>query len=352
MNAVIACGGTGGHLFPGLAVAEVLQARGHEVLLFISEKEVDTLAVEGRTEFRYEKLPTVALPSPFSPAILAFVRRFNDSLSLCRAIFRKFQPHVVLGMGGFTSTAPVLAGRMRGVATFIHESNAIPGKANRHTARFVRAVLLGFKECAEFFPKAHTEFTGTPIRSSLRRIDRNEALEKFGLVPGIPTLLVMGGSQGASGINQALIKAMPSLQGLSLQVIHLSGSRDARLLEDNYRRENIPARVVAFQHQMEEVYSAADLVIARAGASSLAEFSSLRPARPPRALSLCGGRSPDAQCRDFREGKSRCDGERIGFVRRSSCDKDSRPFERSRRASHHVGQRCGARPQKRGRFDR
>ena len=167
MNAVIACGGTGGHLFPGLAVAEVLQARGHEVLLFISEKEVDTLAVEGRTEFRFEKLPTVALPSPFSPAILAFVRRFNESLSLCRAIFRKFQPQVVLGMGGFTSTAPILAGRMRGVPTFIHESNAIPGKANRHTARFVRAVLLGFKECADCFPKAHTEFTGTPIRSSL-----------------------------------------------------------------------------------------------------------------------------------------------------------------------------------------
>ncbi|MGB8341109.1 MAG: undecaprenyldiphospho-muramoylpentapeptide beta-N-acetylglucosaminyltransferase [Chthoniobacterales bacterium] len=273
MNAVIACGGTGGHLFPGLAVAEVLRARGHEVMLFISEKEVDTLAVEGRTEFRYEKLPTVALPSPFSPAILAFVRRFNESLSLCRAIFRKFQPHVVLGMGGFTSTAPILAGRMRGVATFIHESNAVPGRANRHTARFVRAVLLGFKECAEFFPKAHTEFTGTPIRSSLRRIDRTEALEKFGLQPEIPTLLVMGGSQGASGINQALIKAMPSLQGLSLQVIHLSGSRDARLLEDNYRRENIPARVVAFHHQMEEIYSAADLVIARAGASSLAEFT-------------------------------------------------------------------------------
>ncbi len=212
MNTVIACGGTGGHLFPGLAVAEVLRARGHEVLLFISEKEIDTLAVEGRKEFRFEKLPTVALPSPFSPAILAFVRRFNESLSLCRAIFRKFNPHVVLGMGGFTSTAPVLAGRMRGIPTFIHESNAFPGKANRHTARFVRAVLLGFKECAAFFPKAQTEFTGTPIRSSLQRIDRAEALEKLGLRPEIPTLLVMGGSQGASGINQALIKALPALQ--------------------------------------------------------------------------------------------------------------------------------------------
>jgi len=273
MNTVIACGGTGGHLFPGLAVAEALRARGHEVLLFISEKEVDALAVEGRTEFRYEKLPTVALPSPFSPAILAFVRRFNESLSLCRAIFRKFQPQVVLGMGGFTSTAPVVAARFRGVASFIHESNAVPGKANRYTARFVRAVLLGFKECAAFFPKAQTEVTGTPIRPSLRPIDRGEALEKLGLQPGVPTLLVMGGSQGASGINQALIKAMPALQGIPLQVIHLTGARDARLLEDNYRRENIPAHVAGFHHRMEEVYSAADLAIARAGASSLAELS-------------------------------------------------------------------------------
>ncbi len=273
MNAVIACGGTGGHLFPGLAVAEVLRERGHEVLLFISEKEIDTLAAEGRTEFRFEKLPTVALPSPFSPAILAFVRRFNDSLSLCRGIFRKFNPHVVLGMGGFTSTAPVIAGRMRGIPTFIHESNAFPGKANRHTARFVRAVLLGFEECAAYFPKARTEFTGTPIRSTLRRLDHNEALAKLGLEPGVPTLLVMGGSQGASGINQALIKAMPSLQGILLQVIHLAGSRDARLLEDNYRRENIPAFVAAFHHQMEEVYSAADFAIARSGAASLAELA-------------------------------------------------------------------------------
>ncbi len=273
MNTVIACGGTGGHLFPGLAVAEALRARGHEVLLFISEKEVDTLAVEGRSEFRFEKLPTIALPSPFSPAILAFVRRFHESLSLCRAIFRKFQPQVVLGMGGFTSTAPVLAGRFRGVATFLHESNAVPGKANRYTARFVRAVLLGFKECAVFFPRTKTEVTGTPVRAGLQPIDRSIALEKLGLEPGLPTLLVMGGSQGARGINQAMIRAMPLLRETALQVIHLAGARDAQLLEDNYRRENIPAHVAAFHHHMEEVYSAADLAVARSGASSLAELA-------------------------------------------------------------------------------
>ncbi len=273
MNAVIACGGTGGHLFPGIAVAEVLRDRGHEVMLLVSEKEIDALALSCRTNFRFEKLPTVGLPSPFSPAILGFIRRFYESFSLCRSIYRKFKPQVVLGMGGFTSTAPVLAGRMRGVSTFIHESNAIPGKANRLTARMVRAVMLGFKECAPFFPKARTEVTGTPIRTELKPLDREVARQRLGLRADLPTLLVMGGSQGASGINQAVIKSLPFLHGVPLQVIHLSGARDERLVADNYGREKIPAYISAFHHRMEEVYSAADLLVARAGAASLAEFA-------------------------------------------------------------------------------
>ena len=273
MNTVIACGGTGGHLFPGIAVAEVLRDRGHEVMLLVSEKDIDALALSTHRSFRFEKLPTIGLPSPFSPTILGFIRRFYESLSLCRSIYRKFKPQVVLGMGGFTSTAPVLAGKMRGISTFIHESNAVPGKANRLTARIVRAVMLGFKECAPFFPKAHTEVTGTPIRTELKPLDRQISRQKLGLREGLTTLLVMGGSQGASGINQAMIKALPSFQGTPLQVIHLSGARDERLVADNYRRENISAYVAAFHHRMEEVYSAANLVVARAGAASLAEFS-------------------------------------------------------------------------------
>jgi UDP-N-acetylglucosamine--N-acetylmuramyl-(pentapeptide) pyrophosphoryl-undecaprenol N-acetylglucosamine transferase len=273
MNAVIACGGTGGHLFPGVAVAEAFRARGHEVLLFVSEKEIDQLALSGREQFRYEKLPTIGLPSLYSPAVLGFVRRFSQSLSLCRAIYRKFQPHVVLGMGGFTSTAPVVAGRMRGVATFIHESNAIPGKANRMTARFVRAVLLGFKECAPFFPKVRTEVTGTPIRTDLIRMDRTTARQKLGLASDLTTILIMGGSQGASGINQAVIKSLPFLNKSSVQMIHLTGKREEQLMADNYQRENLRAYVAAFHHRMEEVYSATDFVIARSGAASLSEFA-------------------------------------------------------------------------------
>ncbi len=273
MNAVIACGGTGGHLFPGLAVAEVLRARGHEVMLFISEKEIDTLAVSNRSEFRFEKLPTVGLPSPFSPAIFRFTQRFHESFSLCRRLYRSFNPQIVLGMGGFTSTAPILAGRMRKIPTLIHESNAIPGKANRLTARMVRAVLLGFKECAQFFPRTHTEITGTPIRADLKRIEPGVARKKLGLRADLRTVLVMGGSQGAAGINQSIIKSLPALQGEPLQVIHLTGARDERLAADNYQREKIPAFVAAFHHAMEEVYSAADVAVARSGAASLSELA-------------------------------------------------------------------------------
>jgi UDP-N-acetylglucosamine--N-acetylmuramyl-(pentapeptide) pyrophosphoryl-undecaprenol N-acetylglucosamine transferase len=273
MNAVIACGGTGGHLFPGLAVAETLRDRGHQVMLFVSEKEIDALALSQRNHFQFEKLPTIGLPSLYSPAILGFVRRFTQSLALCRSSYRKFKPQAVLGMGGFTSTAPILAGRLRGISTFIHESNAIPGKANRITARLVRAVLLGFKECAPFFPKVRTEFTGTPIRSELEPMERNLARQKLGLREDLDTLLVMGGSQGASGINQAMIKSLPLLKDIPLQIIHLSGARDERLVADNYQRENIAASVFAFHHRMQEVYSAADLAVARSGAASLAELA-------------------------------------------------------------------------------
>ena len=177
-------------------------------------------------------------------------------------------------MGGFTSTAPILAGRMRGISTLIHESNAVPGKANRLAARMVRAVLLGFKECAAFFPKVRTELTGTPIRNELKRLDRQSARQKLGLRGDVATMLVMGGSQGASGINQAIIKSLPLLRDSALQVIHLSGTRDQRQVAENYRRERVPAYVAAFHHHMEEVYSAADFAVARAGAASLAEVAS------------------------------------------------------------------------------
>ncbi|MEA3186626.1 MAG: UDP-N-acetylglucosamine--N-acetylmuramyl-(pentapeptide) pyrophosphoryl-undecaprenol [Chthoniobacter sp.] len=274
MRVAIAGGGTGGHLFPALAVAEALVERGHEPLIFISEKEIDALATRDRTEFRFERLPGIGMPKLFSPAVFGFVKRFRDGVEAVRAIYKRFEPDAVLGMGGFTSTAPILAGRRRKVPTFLHESNAIPGKANKLNARMTSAVLLGFGDCAKFFPRSRCEVTGTPIRKSLtQRVSREEALSAFDLVPGRKTLLVMGGSQGAHGINEALVKALPSLADLPLQIIHLTGAEDEQLVMANYRRGGVSAHVAAFCHQMEKAYAAADLAISRSGAASLAELS-------------------------------------------------------------------------------
>ena len=274
MKLVIAAGGTGGHLFPGLAVGEVFLARGHEVMLLISEKEIDSLATQGRTEFRIERVRGVGMQSKSPGALVKFALQFRAGLNQVKALYHDYQPNAVLGMGGFTSTAPILAGRSRKIPTFVHESNAIPGKANRLNGRLVTRVLLGFKECARFFPEGKSEVTGTPIRASLNIcLEKEKALAAFGLAPGRVTLLVMGGSQGAHGINQALIKALPDFTGRRIQIIHLAGKQDEAALRESYAAAGIPAFVAAFHHRMEEAYSAADFAIVRSGAASLTELS-------------------------------------------------------------------------------
>jgi UDP-N-acetylglucosamine--N-acetylmuramyl-(pentapeptide) pyrophosphoryl-undecaprenol N-acetylglucosamine transferase len=274
MNVAIACGGTGGHLFPGIAVAEALISRGHDILLLISEKQIDATAVRDRKEFKVEKIPAVGLPKLLSTQVVPFAARFLKGLNACRKIYRSFGPRAVLGMGGFTSTAPILAGRMAGLPAFIHESNAIPGKANLLNAKLSDKVLIGFAECRRYFPRSALEVTGTPIRSSLLApVDRKDALRVLGLDGNLKTVLVMGGSQGAHGINEAVIAALPRFQGCQVQFIHLTGKEDEYNVSRCYRSVGIRAFISAFYHRMEEVYCVADVAIARSGAATLTELS-------------------------------------------------------------------------------
>lgn len=268
----IACGGTGGHLFPGLAVAEQLRQRGHELLIIISEKEIDTIAMRDRTEFRSAKLPSLGYPGLSLQLIPFGLKLFSGYLS-CRKLFRQFKPDAVLGMGGFTSTVPLFCARQRKVPRFIHESNAIAGKANRLNARFASAVLLGFEACQKSFSGHQTIVCGTPVREALlTKPARTEAAQTFGLDPADgPIVLVMGGSQGAQGINLALADAAPNLKESGLQVIHLAGSADVQALKQAYAAAGIPAHVADFCNRMEMAYGAADVVISRSGASSLTE---------------------------------------------------------------------------------
>ncbi len=271
---VIACGGTGGHLFPGIAVAEAWTRHGGEVLLLISEKQIDALATEGYDHLRFEKMPSIAMPGLFSVKMPAFLLAFIRSLGACRRLLKDFKADAVLGMGGFTSAAPLAAGKLAGLPTFIHESNSIPGKANRLNAIFSEAVLVGFSSCGPLFGKGKpVEVVGTPLRPSLvARPTREESLARFGLDPGKKTVMVMGGSQGARRVNELVAASLPRFAAAGIQILHISGPGDYELVKPAYEACPFAGTLRDFCGEIQYAYGAADLAICRSGASTLTEL--------------------------------------------------------------------------------
>jgi UDP-N-acetylglucosamine--N-acetylmuramyl-(pentapeptide) pyrophosphoryl-undecaprenol N-acetylglucosamine transferase len=269
LKVIIACGGTGGHLFPGIAVAQELRSRGHEVLLLISEKAVDAQASKKYEDLRFETVRAIAKPRTLSLRIIPFLWRLRQTIGACRDILRREEADVVLGMGGFTSFPPVSAGAALGLRTYVHDSNAIPGRANRMTARRCTAVLVGMEEAGEHFPESRVIRTGTPVRDELRSFpSHEEACEKLSLDPTKKTLLVMGGSQGARHLNEVVVRGT---EGSGWQVVHLTGQSDFERVREEVG-ERFGYRVMAFCEEMAVAYAAADFCVATSGASSLTEL--------------------------------------------------------------------------------
>ncbi len=275
IHVLIACGGTGGHLFPGIAVGEVLAKRGHEVTLLISEKKIDSLAASGHKELRFEKMPFLAMPKPWSPKMVGFLKGLWQGTKRCRQIIREGEVSVVLGMGGFTSFAPLFAGKKEKCRTLIHESNAIPGKANKLNARYSDIVLCGLEACKSLFPKhPDVRVVGTPIRSTMREKNTDDPHAFFKLDKDKRTLLIMGGSQGARGINRVVGMALEQFEAMGIQVLHIAGTTDYEEVRDVYAKHPLlKQHVAAFCHRMDLAYRVADLAIARSGASSMTELA-------------------------------------------------------------------------------
>jgi UDP-N-acetylglucosamine--N-acetylmuramyl-(pentapeptide) pyrophosphoryl-undecaprenol N-acetylglucosamine transferase len=283
----IACGGTGGHLFPGLAVAEQLKKRGCAVALLISPKEVDQQAVKAARGMEIFTLPAVALQNW---NYFSFALSFWKSFCAARKIFKARPPHAVLAMGGFTSAPPILAVRKLGAVTFLHESNTIPGRASRFLARFVDEAFVGFSEAAARLCSKRVSVTGTPVRPQFRWSEatdepaREDARHSniaecriaLGLEPNRPTILVMGGSQGASGINEMILSALPLLADRNWQWLHLTGANDFEKVKAAYAALGLKAVVKPFLTEMDLVLGAATVSVSRSGASSLAEIAAMR----------------------------------------------------------------------------
>ncbi len=271
----IACGGTGGHLFPGLAVAEELKLHGCAVTLLISPKEVDQQAVKAASGLKTATLPAVGLSRG---SRLAFARGFWESFRAARILFKDERPDAILAMGGFTSAPPVLAGKFLGAAVFLHESNTIPGRANRWLSWVVHQAFVGFGEAAPRLHARSAKITGTPVRTQFKPADAAACRSELGLDPRRPVLLVTGGSQGATGLNDLVIGVLPLLGRRlpELQLFHLTGPSDTGRIEAAARAAGIEARVHPFFGQMHLALGAASVAMSRAGASSLAELAAMR----------------------------------------------------------------------------
>lgn len=275
LHVAIACGGTGGHLFPGLAVAEQLRACGVAVSVLISPKEVDQQAVRAASGVEVATLPAVAWQRG---SRLGFFRGFFQSWRAARRLFRSRNTVAVLAMGGFTAAPPVLAGRGLRCKTFLHESNTIPGKANRWLASRVDVAFVGFPEASRRLSAREFAVTGTPVRAELRRGDAAASRMELGLDPDRPVVLITGGSQGASRINNLILETLPHLTGptRNWQWLHLAGTRDVETVRAAYAACGVTAMVHPFLNRMPLALRAATVCVSRAGASSLAELAAVR----------------------------------------------------------------------------
>jgi UDP-N-acetylglucosamine--N-acetylmuramyl-(pentapeptide) pyrophosphoryl-undecaprenol N-acetylglucosamine transferase len=270
----VACGGTGGHFFPGLAVARQLRERGGEVSLLISPKDVDQKSVRAASGLDIITLPGVGLQRG---GAWSFWRGFGKSYLQAVRHFRLRPPVAVLGMGGFTSAPPLLAARSFGARIFLHESNTIPGRANRYLSWLVDRAFTGFPVAADRLHTRKVTVTGTPVRTEFAVREPAACRVELGLDPEQPVVLVMGGSQGASAINNLALQVLPLLVGQlpGVQWLHLTGSVDFEKMKAGYAGVQARVRVLDFLDRMDLALGAATVSLSRSGASSLAEIAAM-----------------------------------------------------------------------------
>ncbi len=267
MRVILAGGGTGGHLFPGLAVAREFQRRDAMTeILFVGTNQGIEARVLPREGFRLELLSVRGLKGRGIRGALQAFYGIPASLLRSLAVIRDFKPHVILGLGGYASGPLVLAGKLKGVRCAIMEQNLRPGFTNKLLSRIVDRVFTAYPESSAYFPGAHVLEAGNPVR--WRKLPEVEKSQKF-------TLLVFGGSLGAHRINVALLDALGELTELKsqLRIIHQTGQADFSMIKNAYGALPFEAEIIPFIEQMDEVYAAADLVLCRAGATTVAELT-------------------------------------------------------------------------------
>lgn len=266
LKLIVACGGTGGHAFPGLAAAKELASRGHDVTVWMSGRDVESSVLKGWD----------------GPVFATGARQLSlkNSFANLRAVLRcrkemgRQKPDALLAMGSYSSLPPVLAANWCKVPVVLHEANTVPGRAVDMLSNLAKAIAISFEETATHFPGKKTVLTGLPVRTDISGQPRFEDVAE-----DVFCVFVTGGSQGAHRVNEIASKALVLLNkdlakdGLKLHVIHQTGTKDAEWVSKAYTEAGITARVNAFEYEMGRAMATADVVVARAGASTCFELA-------------------------------------------------------------------------------
>ncbi|MCR4295747.1 MAG: UDP-N-acetylglucosamine--N-acetylmuramyl-(pentapeptide) pyrophosphoryl-undecaprenol N-acetylglucosamine transferase [Elusimicrobia bacterium] len=267
---LIAAGGTGGHFYPGLVAAQELKSRGWEPLLIVKKDDPAIPRLE-KAGLACLEVDLGGMPRSLGPGLVAFAAKLLASMRLMSRVAKDFKPDLALGMGGYLTFPVAYAAWRRGVPIALHESNAILGLANKAAARFGARLFWGLPPAV-----GSGKVVGTPVRPALYgRMDAGDARRALGLDPARKTILVFGGSQGAKAINLAVPAAMKAA-GVDAQVLHLAGKGKSEETLAAYEAAGVTAKVIDYLEDMAAAYAAADVVVCRSGASTLAELAAQR----------------------------------------------------------------------------
>ena len=275
LKVVISGGGTGGHIFPAIAIADALKRR-------FPEADILFIGAQGRMEM--ERVPKAGYPieglwiSGFTKdlSVLSLPFKLISSLTKARRILKRFKPDVVVGVGGFASGPTLKAANWLGIPTVIQEQNSYPGKTNRNVGKKAKAICVAYDHLDQWFPAEKIHFTGNPLRANIvLNGTREEAAEFFNLDPTKPVALLVGGSQGALGINKGISAQLAAFKDNDLQLIWQTGKTYIGQAQAEVKALGLENQVkpTVFIDRMDLAYGLADVVISRAGAMSISELA-------------------------------------------------------------------------------
>jgi UDP-N-acetylglucosamine--N-acetylmuramyl-(pentapeptide) pyrophosphoryl-undecaprenol N-acetylglucosamine transferase len=278
MKIAISGGGTGGHIYPALALVREIQKKdpSAEFLYIGTEKGLESTLVP-RENIPFASIHITGFKRKLSFENIKTVWRFLAGVQKSKAILKEFKPDIVIGTGGYVCGPVVYAASKLKIPTVIHEQNSIPGLTNKFLSRYVNKIAICFEEAASFFPKEKVVFTGNPRASEVLGRDGIKGRLSAGLKLGMPAVLIFGGSRGARPINEAVVQSLGEFASKPYQVLYVTGDVHYEDVRKEAELLGSPDNVIIkpFIHNMPDVLAGIDLVVSRAGATTLAELTSL-----------------------------------------------------------------------------